>query len=321
MRRLLWALLLLVGLCQTAQAVCTLTPPSTASFGTRTSFVINSTVLDTSATFTLDCTAVLTLLTNDFIRLTYVSSTNPVGTRGTLRNTANTDSIPFVVCSQANCAAPGEIATAGSYTWSGNQLLGLLSGKRYALPFYFRTVAGQNISAGTYQATLNFRLDYSICETGIAVCLSAQTGSPTFSMTLNVIVTNDCSTINAPAVSFGSAPLVQNFAAVTQNIVITCTKGSAYTVGLNNGLYANGNVRNMASTTTPANRLSYEVYKGNTNTRWGISGTERWASTASSSISTDQLSRTYNYTARVLPTQTTPPGGTYTDTLVVDVAF
>lgn len=321
MRRLLWAVLLLVGLCQTAQAVCTLTPPASASFGTRTSFVINSTVLDTSATFALDCTAVLTLLTNDFIRLTYVSSTNPVGTRGTLRNTANTDSIPFIVCSQANCAAPGEIATAASYTWSGNQLLGLLSGKRYALPFYFRTVAGQNVSAGTYQATLNFRLDYSICETGIAACLSAQTGSPTFSMTLIAIVTNDCSTINAPAVNFGSAPLVQNFNPVTQNIVITCTKGSAYTVGLNNGLNASGSVRNMISSTTPANLLSYEIYKGSTTSRWGISGSERWASSASSSISTDQLSRTYSYTARVLTTQTTPPGGSYSDTLVVDVAF
>ena len=30
---------------------------------------------------------------------------------------------------------------------------------------------------------------------------------------------------------------------------------------------------------------------------------------------------TYNYTAKVLTNQATPPAGTYTDTLIVDVAF
>ncbi|MFX4315087.1 fimbrial protein, partial [Enterobacter sp. 63] len=33
------------------------------------------------------------------------------------------------------------------------------------------------------------------------------------------------------------------------------------------------------------------------------------------------LLRTYNYTAKVLTNQTTPPAGTYSDTLIVDVAF
>ena len=38
-------------------------------------------------------------------------------------------------------------------------------------------------------------------------------------------------------------------------------------------------------------------------------------------MSADGLLRTYNYTAQVLTTQTTPPGGTYSDTLTVDIVF
>lgn len=69
------------------------------------------------------------------------------------------------------------------------------------------------------------------------------------------------------------------------------------------------------------NRLSYEIYKASTTNRGGSVGTERWASSASSSTSSDGLLRTYNYTAVVLPSQSTPPAGTYTDTVVVDIAF
>lgn len=137
-------------------------------------------------------------------------------------------------------------------------------------------------------------------------------------MQLNLTVTNDCITINAPNVNFGSAPLVKNFPAISQAVSIICTKGSSYTVGINNGSYANGNVRNMASGN---NRLSYEIYKASTTNRWGSVGTERWTSSASSSTSSDGLLRTYNYTAVVLPSQSTPPAGTYTDTVVVDIAF
>ena len=70
-----------------------------------------------------------------------------------------------------------------------------------------------------------------------------------------------------------------------------------------------------------SNRLSYEIYKGSTSSRWGAAGAERWSSGTSSSISTDGTLRTYNYTAQVMPNQTTPPGGTYSDTLLIDLAF
>ena len=99
---------------------------------------------------------------------------------------------------------------------------------------------------------------------------------------------------------------------------MVCSKGSTYTVGLSNGSYVNGTQRQMAS---GANRLSYEIYKGTSSNRWGPSGTDRYSSASATSVSTDGVTRGYNYTARILTTQTTPPAGNYTDSVVVDVSF
>ncbi|HCH38429.1 MAG TPA: fimbrial protein, partial [Enterobacter sp.] len=256
------------------------------------------------------------------ITLNYTGATVTAASRATLKRTDNatiTDVIPTRLCGASGCTGTSEVQIARSYTWSGSTLLGLLGSRQYNIPLYFRTVAGQNVSAGPYQVTLNFSVNYNVCQVGaVGLCLTPQTGTAVTSITLNMNVTNDCSAMTTPNINFNSAPLVQNFPTISQSIAVTCTKGSAYTIGINNGLNALNNVRRMASGN---NRMSYEIYKEATANRWGVSGTERWSSGASSQVSTDGLLRTYNYTARILPNQTTPPAGNYSDTLVVDVAF
>jgi spore coat protein U-like protein len=69
-----------------------------------------------------------------------------------------------------------------------------------------------------------------------------------------------------------------------------------------------------------SNYMSYDIYKEATGNRWGGSGTNAGpARRRPRSVPT--VLRTYNYTAKVLTNQATPPAGTYTDTLIVDVAF
>lgn len=322
MRRLI--LLLLLSCCSfQAWSACTISTTNGA-FGTVTSFAVNSTAQTTTANLLLRCDAVLNLLTNDSVTMTLTGASAVATNRGAMKrsdNSAIADQIPVRVCGAANCDAAGSEVTIGGagYTWSGGVLLALLGSKTYTLPIYFQTVPGQNVTAGPYQVTLNFNVAYNICAAGlVGICLTPQSGTAPTSLQLTLTVTNDCSTISAPNVNFGSAPLARNFPTVSQSIGLTCTKGSTYTVGINNGSYANGSVRNMAS---GSNRLSYEIYKAASSNRWGSVGAERWASSASSQVSADGLLRTYNYTAQVLPTQATPPGGTYSDTLVVDIAF
>jgi len=321
MKRLL-LLVMLMLFSATSWGACRVSTVN-ASFGSVTSFALSgSNEVATTGTLVVNCDKVLNLLTNDSVTLNFTGATITANSRGTMKRTDNatiTDVIPTRLCGQSTCNSSSEVQIGKAYTWSGSSLLSLLGSTQYNIPLYFRTVAGQNVSAGPYQVTLNFSVSYSVCSLGaLGLCTTPQTGTALTSITLNMTVTNDCSAMTTPNVNFNSAPLVQNFPTVSQAISVTCTKGSVYTIGINNGANASNNVRRMASGN---NRMSYEIYKEATANRWGSSGSERWSSGASSQVSADGLLRSYNYTARVLTNQTTPPAGNYSDTLVVDVAF
>lgn len=321
MKRLLLLLLLLMT-SGGSWAVCNVSTVN-ASFGSVTSFALSGAgEVETTGTLVVSCDAVLNLLTNDSVTLNYTSATVSANSRATMKRTDNaaiTDVIPTRLCGLTGCSGSTEVQIAKAYTWSGSTLLSLLGAKQYNIPLYFRTVPGQNVTAGPYQVVLMFSINYNVCSVGaVGICLTPQTGTATTSITLNMNVTNDCSAMTTPNVNFNSAPLVQNFPTISQAVSVTCTKGSVYTIGINNGANSLNGVRRMASGN---NFMSYDIYKGATNNRWGGSGTERWASEASSQVSTDGLLRTYNYTAKVLTNQATPPAGTYNDTLIVDVTF
>jgi spore coat protein U-like protein len=306
-------------------AACTL-PASTASFGSVTTFVANTTVSSVTTNANVNCGSgsALSLLGNNQITFQLTGATNVSGTRGILKRSGDTgsDNVPVRLCTDSACAS--ELTVGGTAFVYNSQTLanlaGLLGSLNFAIPVYLRTVPGQVVAAGTYQVTLNMAVTYRVC-TSVSVgntCLSEQNGSGVIPINITVILTNDCTTITAPNISFGSAPLVGSFSAVSQTINVLCSKGSTYTVGLSNGSYAVGSVRNMAS---GANRLSYEIYKSTTSNRWGSAGTERWSSTTSTAVSTDGLTRGFNYTARILTTQNTPPAGNYSDSVVVDLSF
>ncbi|HGJ5857888.1 spore coat U domain-containing protein [Arsenophonus nasoniae] len=316
----LFSLLLLTGLLNNpVWAACNATMQN-ASFGSQTSFVINSTVQTTSANLVVTCGIVLaSLLTTDTISAKLNSASSSSGTQAAMKNTANADLEPINMCKASNCTPTTPIGSTINY--SSTDLINLLGGNVFTIPIYFKTTTGQNLSAGTYNVTLNLTINWNICGLlGVGnVCLNQQTGSTTLSPTVTLIVTNDCSTITAPNIDFGSAPLVNSFPNVSQTISITCTKGSLYNVGINNGVNAVSNVRNMKH---GSGLISYDIYQGTTTTRWGSSGSELWSSANSTTVSADQLTRTYNYVAKVLTGQTTPSQpGSYTDTLVVNVAF
>lgn len=323
MRRVLGLFLLLWLMSSPLHAACTVSMAN-AAFGSLSSFTVNSTEQQTSANLVVTCDTILNLLTNDTVSMNVLSATATSGTRPAMKRTDNTtvtDAVPVRVCGTSACSNTTETAIGKTYSWSGNTLLGLLTSKSYTLPIYFRTVSGQSVTAGPYQVNVTLNISYNVCPTGaLGICLGTpQTGTVPVTTQLTINVTTDCITISAPDVNFGSAPLVSNFPSVSQSVAITCTKGSTYTVGINNGANAgSGTVRKMVN---GSNSMSYDIYKGSTNNRWGPTGTDRWASSDASSVSGDGTVNTYNYTARMLSGQSTPPAGTYTDTLVVDVAF
>ena len=325
MRHIVLMLLLLSGMSSQVWAACTASfSNASPSFGSSvTSFTLNSTEQPVSTNIYLDCASALTRRRKDSVTLTMTGASTLIASRGAMKRTDDltvTDTIPVKLCGVSGCSS-GEVTNGGAgYTWNGTFLLTVLGAKRYTLPLYLRTVTGQSVSAGPYSGTLNLNLYYNICAVGTILtgCTQSQSGNLPLNLAVSITVTNDCTAISAPNVNFGSAPIAKTFPNISQSISVTCTKGYAYTIGINNGNNASGTVRQMAS---GPNRLSYEIYKGSTSSRWGSTGAERWSSGTSSSISTDGTLRTYNYTARVMQNQTTPPGGTYNDTLLIDLAF
>lgn len=319
MMRAMYGLILLVlgGFSSVAWSACTVTLGNGA-FGSPTSIQVNSTAQTASTNLVVTCSAILSVLGSNTVTMQYSSAGTSASSRATLTNTVTGDVVPVRVCTKQECADNSEVTINSSYSWSGSLLLGLFNAQTYTLPVYFMTVPGQQVSAGSYQVTANFAISYNICNLLGLLCETTTTPIARSSQ-LAMTVLSDCQTITAPTVGFGSAPLVRDFPTISQNIVVTCTKGSAYTIGIDNGGYASGTVRNMANGSA---RLAYDIYKGSTSSRWGSTNAAERRSSTEGTLAADNMTRTFSYTARVLTTQTTPSVlGSYKDTLTVDIVF
>ena len=299
-----------------AKAGCTVAGvASPASYGPISSTLVRTAAQSTSSSNAgLTCTAGgISLLGEAYFKATITSSNSGmVGPTG--------DVIAYTIYASNSIAKP--ITRGQAFDFSSNGLLGTTAPSM--IPLYF-TTAANNVAAGVYTETLNVRWDWSYC-TGLGVlgiCLGYDTGSNKIStLTVSMTVANDC-TISAPSISFGSAPVVSAFSTVSQTVSVNCTKGSAYTVGLGDGTHpvSVGGRRQMMS---GGNYLAYDIFQSAGTTRWGSVGAARRASSTAEVNPGNGLgsgSQIFNYNARIYTDQATPPAGTYTDSVVLDVSF
>ncbi|WP_410017247.1 spore coat protein U domain-containing protein [Pseudomonas sp. 20P_3.2_Bac5] len=322
MKRLLLALVLcLAGV--RAEAQCAVVQAANVAFGNVASTSVNTTVQPSStANAGLRCSgALLSLLrTDDFFKLTLTplgGSTGMVGPTGDVIlytiYADNTTSYPITRGQPFDFARHGILEALG--------LLGSIVPS--TVPLYVKTLTGSNVAAGTYQETFSVYWDWDYCY-GIGVlgaCIGRQVLTGTTSMTVSLQVTADCQ-ITTPTINFGTAPVVSGFSTVSQSVSLSCTKGSAYTVGLNDGLYVSGGRRRMKSTAN--NYLSYDIFKSATAVRWGSLTTARRSSSDADinpGNGTGTGSQVFNYNAKVYTDQPTPPAAAYQDSVILDVQF
>lgn len=295
-----------------------------ASFGVTNSLAVATNVQNTSAqpNAGVRCRGSLLgiIVLNDKLTATLSSVNN-----GRLSGPTG-DTIEYSVF--ADAAGQEELTVGSDYNYYNNYilgLLGLLGGNEAAMPMYFRTVpvSAGNVAAGLYTDTLTVSWNWSIC-TGIGllgICLGRSTGNAMSIIALELQILPDC-VIHAPDLNFGSAPLVSGFDPVTQTLTVRCTKGQAYSVGLSNGQHSLGGERRMEAA---GQYLKYELYKGpGGSQRWGDQGVERRDSVQADNQPGNHdgvSSQGFIYRGVIDATQSTPPVGFYTDTVVVDVAF
>ncbi|MBF4207231.1 MULTISPECIES: spore coat U domain-containing protein [Pseudomonas] len=321
MKRLLALLALLLS--QQAQALCSVVDTAPASFGSVSSTLVRTTVQSASTLNAgLQCTGSLAslLASDDHF---YATFTPPAGSTGLLGPSG--DVITYTL--YANNTSNFPIARSLPYDFARNGIidaLGLLNGTTpKAVPIYLKSLTGSNVAAGFYQETFSVYWDISYCwGLGVgSICLGRQNLTGTTNLTVSLTVTNDCQ-ITSPNISFGSAPVVGGFSTVNSNVNVSCTKGSNYSVGLDDGQNVSAGRRRMKSAAN--NYLAYDIFKSAGSVRWGSVTTARRASTDADinpGAGTGTGSQVFNYNAKVYTDQSTPPAGTYLDNVILDVQF
>ncbi|UXI02020.1 spore coat protein U domain-containing protein [Photobacterium sp. TY1-4] len=302
---------------------CTLTASSPlAQFGSASSFTVKSAPQQTSAQphagLSCDFSKLLSVLSGDRISVTLVSAAS-----GQLTTASDPGSvIDYQVFGNPDLTF--QYILGQTYNYFETELIDVLGlwGGTAEFPLYIRTQNGSNLSAGLYTDQITVFWDWDYCS-GIGVmgaCLGRRSGTAQSLITLELTVTSDC-VITAPDLNFGTAPLVAGFVPVNQTITLTCTKGSAYSIGLGDGAHVSGSQRRMSSGT---DYLAYEIYKSAGNERWGSLGGERREHTDANNRSglPDGLTpQGFDYRGVILSGQVTPPPGTYSDSVIVDVHF
>lgn len=315
---ILLALLLAPAL---ATANCT-APGSTVSLGSTNSLSLITTAPQAAGSGGISCTGSLTLLANNFTRVTL--NTTPVLARDGRQ-------IPLQVFTNTgytNALQPGQPVILNAAT------LLALGGSGASVPLYFRTATGANVPAGTYTATLSLTWQYAVCTgvSAVGVCTgwsrSPGTSLPncnllncsqpstwgagsTVTVTVNLMVSKACVISSSELLmDFGTQALVSQFAPVTRSVGVTCTNTEGYTVGFDNGQNYQAPWRRMVS---GSSFLGYNLYFPDTSTVWTSSQTLPMVGTG--------LLQSIPFQGIINPAQGNVPAGTYTDNVTVIIQY
>jgi spore coat protein U-like protein len=336
-----WMLLVALGVAGAARAdtTCTTTTPVTLAFGNITNAAGAPTTSTT--TFKITCsTAGLSLLATASVRACVGLGTGSTGaTLSPLRQMTNGTGDPMGYQLYTSAAmstiwglTPG--ASPAALVVDLNYPVPLLGGNGEAtVVIYGRVPALQTLSSGGYSSAFslaNVRLEYAFNEvllgtaTAPPLCTSLSgvsghkvaTGGFPFTVTANVLP--QCSTYVTTDMDFGSnAGAIAANIDRTSTIGLTCLNRTAYSIALDNGLYASGTTRRMQHTTNPAWFIPYELYRdSNRSQRWG------------STVNVDVVAGTGNGGAQQLTVYGRAPAsvgpvaaGSYNDQIKVTITY
>jgi spore coat protein U-like protein len=155
--------------------------------------------------------------------------------------------------------------------------------------------------------------------------LNAQAGTATANLAVQIIITASC-TINAASLNFGSnagTTLVSTDITANTTVSVTCTSGSPYAIGMDNGANVSGSQRRMKS---GSNFLNYNLYVDSLMTNpWttATAGPPPACTTANSCfLGTGSGSpQSVSIYGKVPSIGTAPPTGTYTDTVTMTITY
>lgn len=275
-------------------------------------------------TLEVNCTTFLNLLSSITINIHLGDGTG--GVSGSLRKMTNPQTTTGLAYQLYKDAARTQVF-GGSYgstggtalTLTGASILQLLTTSGYSVPIYARIPAGQtnvipnptiDYSSAFTATTANALVTYRTCS--LLLLCSDRTAN--FSFTVRARVPNDCM-VNAGDMDFGARGLLDQDVTATSIVDVTCTAGSAFNVGLGYGI-TGSNINDRHMRTPQGNRVRYQLYKDQARTQpWGL------PADGVSFLDTGTGIKRGLTVYGLVPQQTTPPPGSYSDTVTVTVTY
>jgi len=336
LRSSLLGLLLVVGtiLVPTARAATSCSATATSvNFGT----VSLTGTTDVSATFDVTCTTSgLGVLGNTKVRmcLNINDGTNGSGNFNPRRMLNGTsDALQFQLYTNAarsqiwgsrgNATVPNPLLADFDYSVpvvGGNQTIAVTIYGRVPVQTW---IAGSytNVFSGAH-TSIDYRYDERTLGSATlpASCVSGGDGGSTvsgaFPFTASATVPSDCRAYTTSDLDFGSvAGLITSSIDQTSSLTMTCTGRTAWNVGLDNGLNADGDIRRMQLAAS-GNYVDYQLYQESARTnRWGNTlGTDTVPGTGTGS------SQTLTIYGRI-PAVQSVAAGSYSDIVTVTITY
>lgn len=175
---------------------------------------------------------------------------------------------------------------------------------------YAKVTASSTAPPGTYTSSFAnqgfwYGLNLLTCA---GVTVGATVTPATFTFAANV--QSNCN-VSATDMGFGSVGLLTSSVLANNQFTVTCTNGTAWSVGLDNGKYGSGPAaRQMAQ---GGARVTYGIYTD-------TGRTAAWGATGGPSGTGTGLTQTFKGYGKV-PAQTTPASGPYSDQIVATITY
>ncbi|MFJ6323162.1 MULTISPECIES: spore coat U domain-containing protein [unclassified Rhizobium] len=154
---------------------------------------------------------------------------------------------------------------------------------------------------------------------GVATIIAAPSvmaATATGNMTVTITIQSQCTIQTVGNLNFGNSGVITADIAQTATIGVQCTSGSTYNVGLSAGAAPSATVTTRQMVGTGAATINYGLYRDSGHTQnWGVTiGTDTVAGTGNGSV---QNLTVYG----LVPPQSTPAAGVYTDTVAITVTY
>ncbi|HDL7089244.1 TPA: spore coat U domain-containing protein [Yersinia enterocolitica] len=314
-------LILLIGLiappaladsCTFSPGAVTLPPGSSVAAG--------STAVNAQGNTPMSCLGTgVSLLSSYSLSAKIATTTNNLN----LKNAAG-DLIPYSIYRNSSFSPALGINGVLDYS-SANLLVVGLTGITASLPLYIRTgtngAINVNISAGTYTDVINLAWTYNICKiAALGACIGGYwtgsgTGTDISTVTVTLVVSKDCAINSAPDVNFGSFALVGQFNPISQNITLTCTKGTTFNTYVTPGDNPVTNWRQMKlNSATVTDYLQYQLYQN-------ASGTTLWDASSMQPGSGTGAAQLVPFRAVINPNQNQKTPGDYRDNVSLVLVY